>query len=154
MTKLGAGLQPAGSTSAGYGTPNTEPTHAGIPLLDKFSNPTGSRLVDEKTSRYVFDENGRLLGENDVRHMVRTRIKTVRGSSAWPGGLRAYGGVIGQGFVARITDDIKLALEDITTAGLVELVSVKVDVVQPSRVLVHIEYRDLNTNQLSSLELA
>jgi hypothetical protein len=78
----GAGLQKAGLTSAGYGTPATASGIAGGFLRDtKTGEPLGARKIDPLTRDYVLDSNGRILGVGYVKHVVQMSLQTEEGSA-------------------------------------------------------------------------
>jgi len=78
----GAGTQPAGTTSAGYGEPSTATEVGGAFLRDtKTGKSLGARKVDPHTRNYVMDANGRILGVNSVRAAVQLSLHTERGSA-------------------------------------------------------------------------
>jgi len=79
----GVGLQGAGLTPAGFGTPAEATTPGGAFLRDeKTGKSLGARKIDPSTKDYVLDSNGRLLGVNYVRHVVQMSVHTERGSAA------------------------------------------------------------------------
>lgn len=69
----GAGFQPAGSTPAGYGAPLQASTSASATLPGASTVAVGSRYIDAKTRDYVLEE-GRILGMNNVQHMVQLAV--------------------------------------------------------------------------------
>lgn len=151
--KLGFGLQPAGTSPAGVGTPLTGTPIGGKPFVDQFNIQRGTRIIDPKTRQYLFNSDGRTVGEENLRHMVKMRCLTVKGSSAWPGGLESYGGTISTGFEERIKIKLRNALLDMTNALLISIQSIRVTRLSNDRIYILLQYTDLKTNELQSLEI-
>ncbi len=153
--KLGAGFQPAGTTPAGLGTPNEADVMGGELLVDRFGKATGSRLVDSVTRRYVFDADGRMVGEDDLRHLIKMCVLTVRGSSAWSGGLRPFGGTIGAAYQQRVQSYYREALAPLTggDSPLILILSITVKRVKQDALSIHLLYKDLLNNKTDSLEV-
>lgn len=79
----GAGLQSAGTSSAGYGTSASATAEAGAFLRDtKTGKSFSARKIDPVARDYVLDDNGRLLGADYVQHVVQMSVHTERGSAA------------------------------------------------------------------------
>lgn len=114
----GAGLQGAGLTPAGFGTPATATVPGGAFLRDtKTGKSLGARKIDPNTKDYVLDSNGRLLGVDYVRHVVQMSIHTERGSAA----------VQEMGHRLRLIDRITPNIEAQILATLTEAVQPLVD---------------------------
>lgn len=78
----GAGTQPAGMSSAGYGEPSTATGISGAFLRDtKTGKSLGARKIDPLTRDYVLDANGRILGVGYVQHVVQMSLHTEEGSA-------------------------------------------------------------------------
>lgn len=78
----GIGLQKAGWTAAGYGTPATATGLSGAFLRDtKTGKSLGARKIDPVTKDYVLDANGRILGVGYVKHVVQMSLHTEEGSA-------------------------------------------------------------------------
>ena len=156
--KTGVGLQAAGSTPAGAGTPTTATALSGSALIDQFGNQTGSRKIDSVTKQYVFNSDGHLEGENDIRHLVKLVVMTVKGSSAWKGGLRPFGGVIGAAYKQRIENYFREALLHLTSGPApfisIEAIQItRVEKLDAVAVRILLQYRDLLNNELNSIEV-
>ena len=114
----GAGLQGAGLTSAGFGTPPTAPVPEGAFLRDtKTGASLGARKIDPNTRDYVLDANGRILGVNYVRHVVQMSVHTERGSAA----VQDMGHRLRT--IERITPNIEQQILSILTEAVQPLVS-------------------------------
>jgi hypothetical protein len=71
----GIGLQPAGTSSAGFGSPSRGAEEGGVILRDTLTGASfGGRKLDPKTRDYELDDNGRLLGMPNVQQMVMLAI--------------------------------------------------------------------------------
>ena len=121
----GAGLQGAGVTSAGFGTPSTAAVPGGAFLRDtKTGKSFGARKIDPQTRDYVLDSNGRILGVDYVRHVVQMSVHTERYSSA----VQEMGHMLRA--IDRITPNIEQqifttlseAVQPLVEQGLVEVV--------------------------------
>jgi hypothetical protein len=79
----GAGLQKAGTTSAGLGEYAPVAADAGAFLRDERTGKSlGARKIDPNTRDYVLDDNGRILGLDYVKHAVQMSVHTERGTAA------------------------------------------------------------------------
>ncbi len=143
MSGLGNG--PMGTMPYGAGTPNTTAGNAGAPLVDADGTPQGSRYIDQFARDYVMNTDGRLVGQDNIEHLVSMAVLTVRSSSAVPTlGLEEPSGVIGINFEREREAQVRSAFADLVKRGLVSIISVKTD--RTNRpVLTRIVYRDLTT---------
>src|SRR3990167_8722863 len=121
----GAGLQGAGLTSAGYGTPATATGPTGALLRDtRTGESLSARKIDPNTRDYVLDEHGRILGVDYVRHVVQMSVHTDRGSAA----VQEMGQMLRT--IDRITPNVEQrilltltdALRPLINQGLIEVV--------------------------------
>lgn len=79
----GAGVQSAGTSSAGYGSSASATPLGGAFLRDTQNGKSlGARQINPATKDYVVDTHGRTLGRNYVQAAVQISIHTTRGSSA------------------------------------------------------------------------
>lgn len=122
---LGAGLQGAGVTSAGFGTPATATVPAGGFLRDERTGETlGAPRIDPRTKDYVLDTNGQVLGVNYVRHVVQMSVQTERNTSViqeMGQRLKAIDRItpnVEQKILATLTE----ALQPLINQGLIEVV--------------------------------
>lgn len=152
----GFGLQPAGSTPAGLGTPSTADVPGGALLRDTATGKSlGSRKIDPVSRDYELDANGRIVGEHDVRHLVQMALTTLKGSSA----MRVLG--LNRTGLARITGDFERrvlgavadAVSHLVSAGLIELIGVSqyrastAGGLREGQVYARITWRDLTSSQ-------
>lgn len=144
----GFGSQPFGSSPYGIGTPAVAEAAGGKLLRDSVSGKsTGSLLIQD--GDYVFDENGRLLGMDDVKQLVYLAVKTTKGSSA----MRELGQTIRK--IDRITSNIEYRVEATLRAAvkhlidkeLVEIISVKVEQIREGVVIARMAWRNLLTGK-------
>lgn len=71
----GIGLQGAGTTSAGFGSPTRGAEEGGVILRDvKTGASFTGRQIDPRSGDYVLDENGRLLGMSTVQQLVQLAV--------------------------------------------------------------------------------
>lgn len=123
----GAGLQKAGTTSAGFGTSAVATGIGGEFLRDtKTSRSFGSRKIDPSTRDYVLDDGGndRILGMNDVQHAVQMSVHTEQGSAAvttMGHRLRTIDRIT-PNFESRVLSILTEALQPLIDQGLIEVV--------------------------------
>jgi hypothetical protein len=146
----GAGRSPAGRGAYGLGTPIEAPIPGGkANRIAATALQDGGRYIDPVTKDYVFDEYGRAVGYSSARQLVYLRMKTRLGTSA----VKALGNElhtidrIGASFQKRVDNTIRAALSDIVALGLIEVVSVSAEKIQPGRSFIRVKWRDLTTTQ-------
>lgn len=149
----GFGVMPAGSGPYGIGTPTVTAGRQGGALRGTLGTQFGSRFIDPRTRRWVFDAFGRTVGMRNSAHMLLTHVLTELGSSSWPGGLPKGSGVIGASFVSQRETDVRNALKPLEDAGLVEVLRVFVERDGQSRGLTRVEWRDLTTDKTEATDL-
>ncbi len=152
----GFGVQPAGTSPAGWGTPDLADIPGGAVLRDPATGKSlGSRKIDSRSRDYELDENGRILGEADVRHLVRMALTTVRDSSV----LRSFG--LNTTGMSRITGDFERrllgavtdAVRHLVTGGQIEVLGIsqyRAGVnggLREGQVYARFRWRDLTTSQ-------
>jgi len=154
----GAGIQPAGRSPAGVGTPAQAPFVAGVPLRDPNAQGNGAaslagRLIDPFTRQYVIDAGGRSLGMSETRQLVQLACQTTRGSSA----VKELGNDmftvdrITDSFAQRVQAVYRNALADLVNRKLIAIVSIDVTANvngSPTRAFVLLKWRDLTTGSL------
>lgn len=120
----GAGIQAAGTTSAGFGVATGAVAAGGAFLRNtKNGESLGARRIDPNTRDYVLDENGRILGLDYVKHAVQMSIHTERGSSAVPNlgqRLRELDRIT-PNFEKRVLAVLTEALEPLIRLGYIEV---------------------------------
>jgi hypothetical protein len=114
----GIGLQGAGASPAGWGTPSLADAVGGALLRDETTGKSlGSRKIDPLTRDYELDEHGRVLGEHTTRHLVQMALTTAKGSAA----MRSLG--LNTANMSRITGDFERRVLDAVTSAVAHLVS-------------------------------
>lgn len=78
----GFGLQPAGTSNAGWGSPPTAQEQTGRMLADAQGQSTGARKIDPVTKDYELNEHGRIAGMAPVAQIVQLSVRTEKFSSA------------------------------------------------------------------------
>jgi hypothetical protein len=151
----GFGSQAYGSSPYGLGTPAVASPLEGSILRDDTTNETwGSRRIDPSTGDYVLDDNGRVLGMHDTKHLVLLAVKTDKGSSA----LRSLGHElrsidrITPNFARRVDSTMRAAVQHLINRKLIEFIDTRVQIVRPGVAFVRLRWRDLLTGQLDELE--
>lgn len=142
----GFGSQPFGSSPYGIGTPAVAEASGGKILRNASTGKsTGSLLIEN--GNYVFDDNGRLLGMDDVKQLVYLAVRTTKGSSA----MRELGQTLRK--IDRITSNIERrvdatlreAVKHLVDKQLVEVTSVTVEHVREGVVIARMAWRNLLT---------
>lgn len=145
---LGAGLAPAGSCAAGFGTPASAATSG------PNSYGTGAYL-DPVRRDYSFDASGNRLKTGTVVQLVQLALGTVYNSSVLDGlGLKPFGPVLTPAAVAAITDNHVKACAHIVAQGLMRIVSIAVGSTFPGQVQVVLVWLDLTTGREQTTTLA
>ncbi len=125
---MGLGTSPLGTFPLGYGTPVSSAAPGDRVLDDGTGRQTGSRMIDERTRTYVFNEQGRIRGMNDTRQLVLLAVATVKGSSAQSRlghSLRSIQD-IGPDFDKRVDNELRGALASLVAERRIEILSIRV----------------------------
>jgi hypothetical protein len=145
----GLGLQPAGTSPAGFGMPQA------TVLIDENGFGQGSRRIDPVTRDYVIAADGRAVGMQNVQHLVHMAIHTDRTSSA----VRDLGNelatikTITANFEHRILSVLTRAVQHLIDAKLIEVLGFTTFIVGPDggqprgRAVGRFRFRDLTTDQ-------
>ncbi len=155
----GAGLQPAGTTSAGIGSPEEGNPQDGVVFQAPDGTSDGSRFIDAVTRDYVMNANGRLNGMPNVPHLVQFAILTELNSSAVRGIGQELKSLdrISANFDKKVLGLLTSALQPLINARLVEIVgftskSSSTDAgVSPGRFYGRLLWRDLTTQNEQEL---
>lgn len=142
----GFGIARYGTAPYGLGTPLTAAGNEGNVLADDTGKSQGSRVINSRTRRYEFDENGRAKGQINTQALVQLALLTVLGSSAMPRlGEEPSGGVIGANFAQKRKASIQSALADLVRRKLISVVSIEVDT-KRKPIFTLVRWRDLTTD--------
>jgi hypothetical protein len=115
---IGAGLFPAGVFPAGFGQPEQAPAPATAVLPDpKTGLSLTGRLINQQTGDYVFTADGRLEGMATVQQLVLLAIDNIDLSTVQQKGPN---------FQRALANRVQVALADLVTRGLVQILSVTV----------------------------
>ncbi len=150
----GAGIQPAGTSSAGIGAPIEGNPQDGVVFegLDGTSN--GSRYIDQRTRDFVMNADGRAQGMPNAAHLVQVAITTELNSSAMTGLGQELKKLdrITPNFQKRVLSVLTQALQHLINAKIIEVVgfvdykSSQTDPgLSPGRVYGRLLWRDLTT---------
>lgn len=107
---------------------------------------TGSRLIDQTTRDYVYDEYGRTVGMPDVQQLVFLAVSTRKGSAS----MRELGHELAK--IDRITANtarrvdvtMRAAVSHLVARGLIEVQGTTVEVVRAGRIQMSLLWRDLS----------
>ena len=120
----GAGIQGAGTTSAGFGTSEDAAVPGGVILRDvKTGRSFSDRKIDTFTRDYVLDEFGRLLGMNGVQHAIQVALSSELDSSAVKGlgqRLRSIDRITSN-FDRQVLSILTEAVQPLIIMGLIEV---------------------------------
>jgi len=145
---VGAGLAPAGTSYAGYGTPDPGAVPNNSTLPDTVTGlPRGGRYINPQTGSYQFTADGRLQGMANVNQLVLLAATTKIGSSVLPKLGQNLAGIQEQqgDFQRQCATAVANALSDLVRSKLVELLSVTVQQApgNPDGVAIFFQWRDL-----------
>lgn len=151
----GFGLQPAGASPAGLGTPSQAPPRGGVLFRNRSSGESlHGRFIDPRTRTYVFDSYGRTVGMTAAQQGVLLAVMTDLDSCA----VREIGNrlktikTFGASFNRELQNVFTNALARLVSNGLVEIVSVEARRVGTMGAYVHLRWRDLSTGQIHTIE--
>lgn len=145
----GAGFASAGFSIAGYGSVDSAPAQQPGVLVDANTGlGQNARKVDPVTGRYVRDTYGRVQGMSGAQQLVMMRVGTLLNSSAVPDlGMAAPAGTIGPNALARLDNEVRTAMRDLTDQKIIEIVDVKVTTVLGSKAIRrYFSWRDLTSS--------
>lgn len=141
----GAGLQPAGTTPAGFGAPTASSSGSNVVLPDS-STPAshGSRKIHPVTRDYVMNSDGRLEGMNNVQHLVQLAVTNAALQ------LQEIDRLDGS-FERAINSILSAALAPLAQQGLLEVLGVSVRMneeggLKGGQAVTTLRWRDLTTN--------
>lgn len=141
----GIGIQPAGTTPAGYGDPSHSEEDTSVILADAATGaPFGSRKIDPRTRDYVLDgESGRLLGMKNIQQLVQLAIANASTELQELDRLDS-------GFARAIEAKLRGAFAILIAQGLVEITGVNVRMnsgggLKPGQAVAVLHWRDLTT---------
>ncbi len=146
----GAGVQSAGLTYAGWGSPKAAPSWGGVILRDTTTGLSAdARAIDPVAGDFVLDAYGQMVGMRGVRQMVLLAVEQVLGSSAQKEVGRDFTKLdrITNDFEQRVAKSLRQALLRLTSAGLVEIrdiVTTRLPIT--GRVTTRLYWRDLTTD--------
>lgn len=149
---IGAGLAPAGTSSAGYGVPDTAHTPVNGVLPDALTGlPQPGRLINPATGSYLFTADGRVQGVSRAQQLVQLAMSTIAGSSALPSLGHTLGQIQEKGvdLLSAVTAAVTTAFAPIVSQGLVTLNSVDVQdytTQTPDRALILVKWTDNTTS--------
>jgi hypothetical protein len=124
MSVIGAGFQPAGLSSAGYGVPSGATSPNGATLPDATTSlPQTGRFINFQTKDYSFTSDGRIQGMGTTEQLVLLALTTVFGSSADPALGQMYTSIQEKGtnFQQQATSAVQSALSDLIKRGFITL---------------------------------
>jgi hypothetical protein len=156
----GAGVSAAGTSPAGTGTPAAATVRAGAALTASDGSRGTGRKFDPLTRAYVYDANGRAVGESSVAQMVKLAAMTDRGSAAvleLGSTIRSIQDVT-QNFVQRVQDALSQALARLIARKLITIKSIDVDPTAGAafgvtRASIIVRFVDLTTGQEEQVTL-
>lgn len=136
---LGAGATPAGTSSAGSGSPATTIAPAGTLLPDRLSGVTQTgRYIDPSTGQYDLATTGLAIGMGTVPQLVQLAVFDIDFSGI---------DVIGPDAPARMTNLITSALAGFIATKQLAIVSINATQIGPNAMGATLRWRDLTTGQ-------
>jgi hypothetical protein len=142
-------MAPAGTSSAGYGVPDSSTAPINALLPDPLTGlPQTGRNINTTTGSYTFTADGRTQGMSTVQQLVQLAVRTAWRSSA----LGAFGLDMskvqeqGTNFDRQLGGALALALANLTRQGLITIVNISyLPVDNTDGVAPYLKYRDNTT---------
>ena len=133
---LGAGLCPAGSSFAGFGSPATADPLVRQTLPQGDGTFGTGRLIDTRGD-YVIDANGNVMGTSSAAQLVVLALAPLRPA-----------GVISEATISSMKADIAAALKPLVARGIVAVKSITITRVPgaPTRVQREVKWVDTVTS--------
>lgn len=146
---FGVGIMKAGVGPYGLGTPVQSPVPGGKVFVDENGNQQGARYLNAVTGDAQFDSHGRYIGMLAIRQLVQLRIKTVAQSAATLGLGNRFGQIqrISDNYVKVVDSEVRRALSDLVTAGLIVINDVTVTRVKAAALLTTVNWTDTSNHQ-------
>lgn len=138
---LGAGMTPAGVSSAGSGSSAT--TTAPVPFVILPNEVTGAtqtaRYIDQATGQYAIDAQGGSFGMNAVQQLVQIAVMDIDFSSI---------DVISDGTQSQMQNLVANALAPFAAKGLLQIISVEAGQIGTNAEKAVLKWRDLTSQKL------
>lgn len=136
---LGAGAAPAGSSVAGYGSPDTGIGQS-LPAMRSTS------LIDPLTRDYQYGADGNRVQGTAAQQMVTLAVQTALDSSCVRGfGLATVPGVVGKHYSEKRGAAYAAIFKALQLARVAKLLSVDIQFVSPTHVTETVTWQDLTT---------
>jgi hypothetical protein len=139
---IGAGLQTAGTTYAGWG--DFDPVAPAPTIV------AGARFIGNDRDYMIDPATGAFAKMRSVKQRVMLAISTQLNSSCLQDFGIIDGTKIGSGFVAAMQNSIRVALKTMVDAEEIRIDEIKVEQVTSNRVLRTVYYTELQTNHVDS----
>lgn len=143
---LGAGIQPAGASPAGFGAPTQTGLGSNVILPDsRVGGSHGSRKIHPVTRDYVMNDEGRIEGMNNVQQLVQLAV-----TNAEPALMELD--KLDSSFEKGVLAILSTAVAPLVEQGLVEVVGVTVRMnkeggLKPGQAVTKFNWRDRTTNE-------
>lgn len=147
-TFLGAGLSPAGTSYAGYGSPSSTISTNKTVLIDDYGLNGNVRLIDPVTMDYKFDDDGNIVGGDGIQQMVYLALLTVKNSSVIANFGQAFTNikVIGDKYKSKVVSEVNSALKSLVDQKKISIVNIDIKINGTNQTRIHIVWKNLTTN--------
>lgn len=146
----GAGEQAAGTSPAGFGTPDTADAAQGSIFRDPTTGKQlSARRINATTGRYEFDSYGRIVGDTTARQLIKIAFATAQRTSVIPSLGHDLRNVkdITSNFSQQVAGEVQNAIQQLLDQRLVDLRAVSTQVDDAGRVKVLVQFVDLTTGE-------
>lgn len=146
---LGAGIQPAGASPAGFGAPTQTGLGSNVVLPDtSVGGSHGSRKIHPVTRDYVMNDEGRIEGMNNVQQLVQLAVINAEPELQK---LDKLDGGFEKGVLSILSNAVALLVEQ----GFIEVVGVTVRMneeggLKPGQAVTKFNWRDRTTGEEQS----
>ena len=146
---LGLGLAPFGTVPFGFGAPALANPNVGK-IFDNNDGTIGNnRLIDPRTRDYLMNTaTGRIYGQDAMQQMVYLALVTVKESSSVNSLGENFSSIkqITPNVQAALTNEVKLAVNHLTTKKQIVLNNVFVQIDQNNVARIHVVWTDTSKN--------
>jgi len=149
MPDLGLGAAPMGSTPFGFGAPMTLNSTSAKLYLSADGARRNSAQINSVTGDLVRDaSNGLHAGMDSVSQQVYLALRTLRGSAIVQRlGIAFSVKIINETTSRKLADEVYVALADLTSRQLIEVVSVDSERIKVTGIRVSVKWRNLTNGE-------
>lgn len=149
MPDLGLGAAPIGSTPFGFGAPMTLNSTSAKLYLSSDGARRNSAQINSVSGDLVRDaSNGVHTGMDSISQQVYLALRTLRGSAIVQNlGIAFAVKVITDTTARKLANEVYVALSDLTSRQLIEVVSVKSERIKITGIRVIVQWKNLTNGE-------